>query len=427
MHIVIIPSEFYVPDFKPTAGIFQQDHARLFREKGHQVGVLSLKPRFTLFEFLRALVGKTNVRTNVSRIELLTIFFRTILLPKSRLMKEELIENVPVFRYSGSYGLIWYDNSELISSFWTKCEKVALAAYIDKYGTPDIIHAYNAMYAGNAILNNSTIFQIPFVLTEGSSEHLMRRMTKSAKLIAKKSFEKTNFTTSVSPFVGRQLEKLYDLEENKFKWLPNMMDIQFEKIKIKNEGQNQKFTFLNVANLIPLKGQKELIHAFAKTFKGDKNVQLRIVGKGVLLDELKGLSISLNVAEQLTFCGFLNRNEVLNEMIQCDIFVFPSHYETFGVVLIEAAAVGKPFIASNCGGPNCIVNKDNGMLVEPKNIDDLGNAMKYMKSNIQDYNPHIIKQDIVRRFGKEAFYRNVMKEYEVCIHDYHYRLRSREH
>jgi len=419
VHILIVPSEFYVPDFKPTAGIFQQDHARLFREKGHQVGVLSVKPRFTLFEFLRALVGKTNARTNVSRIELLTIFFRTVLLPKSRLMKEELIENVPVFRYCGSYGLIWYSNSLKMNNYWIKIMTEAYGQYSKKYGKPDIIHAHNALYAGSAVLSLVEKHAIAFMLTERSSEHVMRRMTEGAKQLAKETFAKTICLNAVSPFLGKQMEEIYDLKKNKFKWLPNMMDRQFEKIKIKNEGQNRKFTFLNVANLIPLKGQKELIHAFAKTFRGDENVQLRIAGRGVLLDELKELSISLKVSKQLTFCGFLNRSEVLKEMIQCDIFVFPSHYETFGVVLIEAAAVGKPLIASNCGGPNSIVNKANGMLVEPKNIDDLGNAMKYMKSNIQDYNSHIIKQDIVRRFGKEAFYRNVMKEYEVCIHDKH--------
>ena len=48
--------------------------------------------------------------------------------------------------------------------------------------------------------------------------------------------------------------------------------------------------------------------------------------------------------------------------------VLPSLFETFGVVLIESLMRGVPVVSSRCGGPECIVNQQNVVLVEPQNV-----------------------------------------------------------
>ena len=78
------------------------------------------------------------------------------------------------------------------------------------------------------------------------------------------------------------------------------------------------------------------------------------------------------------FLGSLNRSQVVSHMQQCDCFVLPSRYETFGVVYIEAMACGKPVIAVANGGPDDFVKGFNGMLIEPNDIAGLQHVLEQM-------------------------------------------------
>ena len=67
-----------------------------------------------------------------------------------------------------------------------------------------------------------------------------------------------------------------------------------------------------------------------------------------------------------------------------DIFVMPSHSETYGMVLVEAMAMQKPVIATNAGGvPEILRYGQDGLLVPPKNINELAGAILYYLHNQQ--------------------------------------------
>ena len=59
----------------------------------------------------------------------------------------------------------------------------------------------------------------------------------------------------------------------------------------------------------------------------------------------------------------------------CDLLVLPSFTESFGLVLIEALACGKPVIGSNVGGIKEIITEDVGLLIDPNDSTDLANAI----------------------------------------------------
>jgi len=90
----------------------------------------------------------------------------------------------------------------------------------------------------------------------------------------------------------------------------------------------------------------------------------------------------MEIQKKVNFLGLISNDHVHAEMKSADAFVLSSHYETFGVVLIEALACGKPIIATSCGGPECIVNKKNGLLITPRDIEKLVLAMKTIEKNI---------------------------------------------
>ena len=73
------------------------------------------------------------------------------------------------------------------------------------------------------------------------------------------------------------------------------------------------------------------------------------------------------------------RKDVPDIIASSDIIVFPSVVPHFARSVIEAAAMGKPSIASNLGGPaESIMNGETGLLVPPKNSKALANAIKYL-------------------------------------------------
>ena len=102
-------------------------------------------------------------------------------------------------------------------------------------------------------------------------------------------------------------------------------------------------------------------------------------------------------------------------MMNSDCFVLSSNFETFGVVLIEALACGLPLIATKCGGPEDIINKQNGILMDVENQLQLEDAMITMYKNAHNYDKEKLRNYAKEKFGEKTFIENVIKYYKVRI------------
>ena len=85
------------------------------------------------------------------------------------------------------------------------------------------------------------------------------------------------------------------------------------------------------------------------------------------------------------------------------MFVLPSRYETFGIVLIEAMACGIPVIATKCGGPEEIVTDETGLLIEKDNPEELALAIKNIWANPGKYNKQTIRKYSADKYGQSVF------------------------
>lgn len=123
------------------------------------------------------------------------------------------------------------------------------------------------------------------------------------------------------------------------------------------------------------KGQKYLIMALSRICETYKNVRLLLVGDGKIRRKLELLSKKLGVQDKVVFAGYQEKIE--DFIAAMDIICLPSvGEESFGVVMIEAQAMGKPVIGTNVGGiRETLLCGITGEIVEPKNVEQLVNAI----------------------------------------------------
>lgn len=141
---------------------------------------------------------------------------------------------------------------------------------------------------------------------------------------------------------------------------------------------NDSILLLSVGELDDNKNHKIVIRLLPEL---PNNVHYIICGTGSLKEQYMQLSKELNVENKLHLLGY--RNDVIQIMKSCDIFIFPSQREGLSVSLMEAMGCGLPCIVSNIrGNVDLILHKENGYLCNLNNFKyDFFNAFKYIQNN----------------------------------------------
>lgn len=141
------------------------------------------------------------------------------------------------------------------------------------------------------------------------------------------------------------------LKKKGFLFIPN--GIETERFRFDAEargslrrelGLEDRFVIGNVGRLCYQKNQEFLLDIFAELKKQEPNSKLLFVGEGELEGVLKQKARQLGVEDSVIFYGISQRIEQL--FWAMDVFVFPSRFEGFGIVAVEAQAAGLPVVAS---------------------------------------------------------------------------------
>jgi glycosyltransferase involved in cell wall biosynthesis len=110
-------------------------------------------------------------------------------------------------------------------------------------------------------------------------------------------------------------------------------------------GQNSNYKIGTIGRLVTQKDYPTLLNAFSNVLKSLPNTDLYVVGEGYLQKDLIELSKSLSINDKVNWLG---KTEYIKEFLsKIDLFILPSKYEGFGLVLLEAMVAKKPIIAAN--------------------------------------------------------------------------------
>lgn len=389
MHVLLVPS-WYPTSASDVSGSFFREQALALMRAGCRVGVIA--PR------LESLKKWRLIRERIDAIQ----------------VTDDC--GVATLRVSA---MNWFPRmSALQYILWLHLGKRLYCEYVRHNGRPDVIHAHSLLFGGCLARKLAQSEGIPYVVTEHSSAFARGLVSPVAHRMATVAATSASQRFAVSESFSCLLAEAMAIPQHAWRYLPNMVDSRFLQLPLTRPPESGLFRFLHVSLLDRNKAVDILLRAFAQAFRGRPSVVLRIGGEGGTRDKLESLAATLGIADQVAFLGRLSREQVLTEMQACDAFALSSRYETFGVVLVEAMALGKPVVATQCGGPESIVTPANGRLVPVDDITAMAHAMAYIVEHRGDYDPESIRGDCVARFSEARVTAGLMACYEATVSSY---------
>lgn len=137
-----------------------------------------------------------------------------------------------------------------------------------------------------------------------------------------------------------------------------------------------KNVLLFVGRLTNVKNLKFLITVFSEYVAANKDAILVLVGDGDQKTALIEQVNQLQMQENIIFAGRFENEELYAWYHTADYFILPSTYEPFGAVVNEALIAGIPVICSNIAGSTCLINKNNGVIFNPNDKEELLSIFK---------------------------------------------------
>jgi glycosyltransferase involved in cell wall biosynthesis len=139
------------------------------------------------------------------------------------------------------------------------------------------------------------------------------------------------------------------------------------------------FSIVSVGRLVPKKGFDIFLCALADV----NSLEARLIGDGPERRALVELARELEIQDRVQFCGAQSHPEVMQAMAQSEMIVVPSRQEPFGMVALEAMALGKPVVASRVGGLPEVLEGADALLVEPEDSAALADAIRAMWERLE--------------------------------------------
>jgi glycosyltransferase involved in cell wall biosynthesis len=298
----------------------------------------------------------------------------------------------------------------------------------------DLIHAHSYGYFQVNISGlNKRLRDTPFVLTPhfhppwsmwgGDKRKQLRKIYD--KLMAPPVLNAVDRIIGVSHHEMELLQQIIKFDTSKIRYIPNGIDFsRFEPIpspklfiqKYKPKGNK----ILYVGRLASNKGLEVLVAAAPQVLKEHPDTTFIFVGedegmKDTLVEQAKKLGIQKN----LMFTGHVKDESLfLSAYACCDVFVLPSEYEAFGIVLLEAQACKKPVIGTRVGGvPEAIGKEGAGIVVEFNDHNALADAINRLLSdkNLRKKMGEIGRKRVREHFTWEKVVNQIEKVYSELI------------
>ena len=294
--------------------------------------------------------------------------------------------------------------------------------YIKKIKSANIIHGHHIKAMGFYLLSNHILKKKTIFTVHGSYLYLSQENKKILKYI----FDKADSIVFVNKFLFDILpEELQKMILNKHKIILNSIDLNFEYKRIDiykkfNLDKNSIIIF-HPARFVKEKNHLKFLDVFQKFHKYNKKAKLILAGDGKLRDEIELKIEKLNLKESVVLLGIIDKNDVYNFLLDCDLFIMPSISEGLNTAFLEAISMNSKILVSNIEQFSYIFKyynlnpqEYNVYLANPNDIEDMFKALLKALSNKKNkiLNKNFFSLDRMLEEYQEL-YKNLITEKEL--------------
>jgi glycosyltransferase involved in cell wall biosynthesis len=249
------------------------------------------------------------------------------------------------------------------------------------YDKPDLLHV---QYTGPIACSVPLVVSVHDVSYLEHPQYFTRFRAAQLRYTVKRTVEAAARVLTPSEFSRKAILRNYKLDERKVVVVPNAVSSSFRPVDRelaagiieKKFGIRGPFV-LTVGDLQPRKNHLGLLHAFERMLSQHPHLPHRLVfvGKETWYSkELHKAVLRSGIAGRVDFTGFVEDPDLLQFYGACELFVFPSFYEGFGLPILEAMACGRAVACSNSTAMPEVANAA-GILFDPYSVPEMARAM----------------------------------------------------
>jgi glycosyltransferase involved in cell wall biosynthesis len=237
----------------------------------------------------------------------------------------------------------------------------------------------------------------------------------------RQSFKKADGYIAVSDYVGKQTQKYLNFY---FDYTTIYNSVDTDKFSMSNLASVEENTLLFVGTVCEKKGVRQLVQAMPLIKKELPSIKLKIVGRDLIDKNGKSFTeylktyINNDLKNNIEILGPVPHVDIPNYIAKTHICVFPSHMESFGLVLLEALMMGKVVLASNIEPFKEIKGKEHIFEfvneISPENISK--KIIELLNSNNETQKMgELARENIFKRFNEETIITKNIKYYNKLL------------
>jgi 1,2-diacylglycerol 3-alpha-glucosyltransferase len=296
----------------------------------------------------------------------------------------------------------------------------------------DIVHAHTPMVMGFSALVGAKLFGYPLV----SSFHTMvtnkpimdayyprnRHLKKLAatylmrylKFFYNSSDSVIAPTRTTASMLGRHGIRNVNVVPNSIDTKIMNPGVDGDRIREKLGIKGREKVVLYLGRLSKEKRLETLLYAARILMKRSGNIRLVIAGTGPYERHYMDLAKRLGIMGNTLFTGFVDKRQLAGMYAAADVFCLPSTFETQGIVLIEAMAVGTPVVGANyLATKEMIKAGENGEKFRPGDYTECARKIEKVLNNTERYKHSAIKT--AEEFSKEKVAERLLEIYNLVL------------
>lgn len=285
----------------------------------------------------------------------------------------------------------------------------------------DLIHAHDWLVSFVALAMHRA-HQTPLVVTFHATERGRNRgwlPNALSQQIHDAEIELARSATLIitaSDYMRHEVQSFFGVNADKIRVIPNGVNTAaFDEQRARdNTAERQLYAqpdeqiIFHIGRLVHEKGASVLMEAIPFVLNAFPKARFVIAGRGPLLEPLKQRAAALHIGHKVLFPGFVTDEEAVRMFCIADVAVFPSLYEPFGLVALEAMAARTPLVVTSVGGLGEVVaHTKTAITVFP---DDPGSLAWGISEVLREPETARLRVDYAYRMVQEIYSWDVIAE-----------------